>query len=205
MPSSIAVEKRTATTGTARYLALRDYALAHKLKMNKEDFNHSLDDFKRVVAGLISTDDFTAALTGDTEDAIREQAEMFMRQALPWYDYGDSKVLSPLTLPTELFYALTRALAALTRTETSPSTNSPTKSSEPASSGQPDDVVGITGDTRHWKDQIKSAAVRAGGGRYKWDGKALAWNVYRSTWDDLIASYPQAAQQLQLTTATRTL
>ena len=69
----------------------------------------------------------------------------------------------------------------------------------------PNDVVGIRGNTMVWKDTIKSCAVRAGAGKYKWDKRSLSWNVYRSTWDYLVANYPKAAEQLELIGATRSL
>ena len=69
----------------------------------------------------------------------------------------------------------------------------------------PNDVVGIRGNTMVWKDTIKSCAVREGAGKYKWDKRSLSWNVYRSTWDYLVANYPKAAEQLELIGATRSL
>jgi hypothetical protein len=35
------------------------------------------------------------------------------------------------------------------------------------------------------------------------DGDALTWNVYRSTWEYLIKTYPKAQEQLELAPATR--
>ena len=69
----------------------------------------------------------------------------------------------------------------------------------------PSDVVGIRGNTKVWKETIKNCANLAGFGKFKWDGDALVWNVYRSTWDYLVSTYPRAAEQLELADATRSI
>lgn len=67
----------------------------------------------------------------------------------------------------------------------------------------PDDIVAITGETKKWMAQIKSVASQYGDGKYKWDGRNLAWNVKRKTWDRLIHhAYPLAINDLKLIPAT---
>lgn len=66
----------------------------------------------------------------------------------------------------------------------------------------PEETVAIVGDTMNWKSDIKDVAIKHGGGKYKWDGKNLAWNVKRKTWDELIKQAPGAAKVLRLIPAT---
>jgi len=113
-----------------------------------------------------------------------------MRDAAPWFDWRDKDPASDY-LP----FAFTHAIAEARRKITG---------GQPAGES-PDDVVGITGDTLKWKRAIKIYAQRHGGGQFRWDKKALTWNVYRSTWDNLIIEQPQARQELQLVAATQTL
>ena len=70
----------------------------------------------------------------------------------------------------------------------------------------PNRIVGLTGKTREWKDQIKAAAVSVGG-KPIWDGTggpvvsgkpAGCWNVPFKAWAHLIERSPSAAQDLQV-------
>ncbi len=70
------------------------------------------------------------------------------------------------------------------------------------SSGDPDEIVAITGDTKAYYLKIKVIAGQYGGGKYKWDGKNAAWNVRRITWDKLIESDSSAANNLKIIPAT---
>ncbi len=78
------------------------------------------------------------------------------------------------------------------------------------------DEHGITkADARKFIDTLLAVVVEAavqgedvsfpGFGKFKWDGDALVWNVYRSTWDYLVSTYPRAAEQLELADATRSI
>ena len=68
---------------------------------------------------------------------------------------------------------------------------------EPEPDTDPNRIVGLTGDTRRWKDEIKASAV-ATGGRPVWDGTALCWNVPFKAYTHLVARYPLAAQALNV-------
>lgn len=70
------------------------------------------------------------------------------------------------------------------------------------SGGNPDDIVAITGETKKWFNTIKSTANNKGGGKYKWDKRAGAWNVRRSTWDALVETYSAASRELKIIPAT---
>ena len=114
-----------------------------------------------------------------------------MQGAASWFDYQGKDPASdylPWAYKSAIDAAVSKVLSG-----SAPKGNLPT------------DVVGIRGNTKVWKETIKRCANMVGFGKYKWDGDALAWNVYRSTWDYLIANYPQAADQLELTAATRSL
>jgi SNF2 family DNA or RNA helicase len=68
--------------------------------------------------------------------------------------------------------------------------------------GDPEETVAITGDTKKWMHQIKSTAIVSGGGKYKWDGRNVAWNVRRKTWNALTKAYPHALNDLKIIPAT---
>jgi hypothetical protein len=68
---------------------------------------------------------------------------------------------------------------------------------EQAAELDPSRMVGINGDTKTWKDQIKSCASMAGG-RAIWDGTAGCWNVTFKAWQRLITIYPDAEKALSV-------
>ncbi|WP_175854390.1 hypothetical protein [Burkholderia anthina] len=193
VPSDTPVTRRASNEdSTARHDALREFATANGLKLTVAD----LDDFdlwvQKQIEKTVSLDDLKAALTGSTEPEVIEQATAFMRAASPWFDWQEKDPASDY-LP----YGFKAAIAAAVRQIVA--------GDDRSAGPSPSDVVGIRGNTKVWKETIKRCANMAGFGKYKWDGDALAWNVYRSTWDYLIANYPQAADQLELTAATRSL
>jgi len=112
-----------------------------------------------------------------------------MRAAAPWFDWQAKDPASDY-LPYQFKRAIEEAVRKV------------------VTGGQPkgdlpNDVVGIKGNTRAWKETIKQCAGVAGSGKFKWDGDALTWNVYRSTWEYLIKTYPKAQEQLEIAPATR--
>jgi hypothetical protein len=83
-------------------------------------------------------------------------------------------------------------------------TEPPPPPSEPAVDATPEvdnvdpmRIVGISGDTKRWMGEIKSAAY-AVGGRPVWDGKAVQWNVPFKAWQRLVSDYPDAARALNV-------
>ena len=114
-----------------------------------------------------------------------------MQGAASWFDYQGKDPASDY-LPWAYKSAIEAAVSKVL--------------SGPAPKGNlPTDVVGIKGNTKPWKETIKNCANLAGFGKFKWDGDALVWNVYRSTWDYLVSTYPRAAEQLELADATRSI
>lgn len=173
--------------------ALFDYAKANglKLTLGKEV---SASDVASLVERRIAADDFKAALSGDTAEAIQQSAGAAVAAALDVIDFAGKDPASNEVLP----WAYRAELAAAMRAA------QPSAEQKTAASGEnPKDIVGITGETRKWMGSIKHAANMAGGGSYKWDGKALCWNVYRSAWDYLIKNNPSAANELRLIKGTR--
>ena len=193
VPSSTAVERNVSAGSNpdARFDALREFATANGMKLTIADFDGFDLWVQKQIEKTVSLDDLKAALTGDTEPEIIEQASAFMRAAAPWFDWQDKDPTSDY-LP----WGYKSAIEAAVRKAVS---------GNEAAGKLPSDVVGIRGNTKAWKETIKRCANLAGFGKFKWDGDALVWNVYRSTWDYLISTQPKAAEQLELTDATRAL
>ena len=64
----------------------------------------------------------------------------------------------------------------------------------------PDDkIVGLTGDTYRYKDDIKALALRAGT-MAKWDSARRAWVVQYVVYKQLIERYPNAANNIDIVT-----
>lgn len=186
----VAVERATSRSDD-RFKLLREYSVAHGVKLTLSDFDDSAMWVQRQIEETVTVDALKAALTGNTEHDIREQAAAFVRGATAWFDWEgkDTNDYMPYDFRIAIINAGRKAMVG----------------TEQPSSQSPNDVVGIRGNTMAWKDTIKSCAVRAGGGKYKWDKRSLSWNVYRSTWDYLVANYPKATEQLELIAATRSL
>lgn len=64
---------------------------------------------------------------------------------------------------------------------------------EPAQS----DTIWIFGDTRTWKEQIKSSS-QAVGVSARWHKDVVSWSTSYGAWKRLVASYPRAAQALTM-------
>jgi hypothetical protein len=67
---------------------------------------------------------------------------------------------------------------------------------EPGAIGDTD-YVGIAGNTKQWKEQIKATASETGGGFF-WDGDATQWNVQHRTWKAIGQKFPAAIVPGQL-------
>jgi hypothetical protein len=193
VPSDAAVERigggAYGNSADKHRAAMRELATANGLKMTIADFDNFDMWVQNEIEHNVSLDALKAALTGESEPEIIEQASMFMRAAAPWFDWQGKGPASDY-LPYQFKRAIEEAVRKV------------------VAGGQPkgdlpNDVVGIKGNTRAWKETIKQCADMAGSGKFKWDGDALTWNVYRSTWEYLIKTYPKAQEQLELAPATR--
>lgn len=201
--------------------ALLDYCQAFKVKLTADD----LAVVKRC-ASLYAVSSVTGTVfhnrsaaiapvlesAKSVEDLARLVGEWIVRDRFPWYDLStdasyvraaDAEAfLSVMDYSLAAAYRHRKNLLAMAEQSGTPP---PPPSTEPdgtpaVDSSDPMRVVGITGDTRRWKDEIKSAAVQAGG-RPIWDGTNLQWNVPFAAWVKLIQSYPQAEKALKVVEA----
>ena len=174
----------------AKFTALREFATANGLKLTIADFENYDEWVSRQIQRTVTVEQLKAALTGATAEVVRKSAAEFMVGATSWFDWGDKDPARDC-LPFDFRSAIDAAVRSA-------------EDSGAATEASPADVVGIRGNTYEFRDVIKRCAGIAGAGKYKWDGKAGVWNVYRSTWDYLVANNPAAARQLELAPATRT-
>ncbi len=154
----------------------------------------------RAVGERVEPAAFTAALRGNATE-VRAAAAAVLRAALPWFDWQSADPLASLPYGP-LRDALGRALHLASLNTDSQPAGGATPPPAAASVMADNDIVAITGNTRKWKDRIKAAAQSHGNGRFRWDGTALVWNVYRSAWSQLVANYPEAESELSLTKPT---
>lgn len=197
VPSSVAVTKKP--DGLSNYDALREYAIAHHLKLVIADFSESEYWLGQQITKTITVDMFKVAITGSTEEEIRNQATNFMLNSVTWFDFEGIDPIGNHLLPYNLLKVLNAAIKAV-----APAPVAATISSTDA----PSSIVGIKvsssswADINVWKENIKAAAVAAGDGKYKFDGKTKIWNVLQPTWDHLIANYPGAADKVEFVSGT---
>ncbi|MCZ0926436.1 N-6 DNA methylase [Halomonas janggokensis] len=168
--------------------ALRDYAIAHNLKLSESDIAGHVSPVKALIREGIDEEQFERALTGETGEEIGSNVERYMESAVPWFDFdGEAHSYLPLHLQRKAMLAVA-SKAVDDAGEEAP---------EPEPEGDPDDMVMIEGDTRAWKDRIKEYGTRYGSYR-RWVRKELAWRVRRQAWKALISDHPRAAQELNL-------
>ncbi|HEY4530935.1 MAG TPA: hypothetical protein VIG97_11540, partial [Luteimonas sp.] len=185
--------------------ALIDYARANGQRLTPGDMGYGFGSIMmRRIARDVDPAAFAAALRGTTATDIRTAAAGVIRASMPWFDWGSMDPLNSLPYG-ELRDALNRALhlAAITAQNAVPAGGAaPPAAPASVAAVADNDIVAITGNTRKWKDRIKAAAQSHGNGRFRWDGTALVWNVYRSAWTQLVANYPEAGSELSLTKPT---
>lgn len=198
VPSSVAVTEKP--DGLNNHDALREYAIAHNLKLVIADLGDSEYWVGQQIIKTITTDMFRAAITGSTEEEIRNQSTNFMLNSVTWFDFKGISPIGNRLLPHDLLKVLNEAIKAATP---APIPVTGTGNNEAATS-----IVGIKvsssswADISVWKENIKAAAVAAGDGKYKFDGKTKVWNVLRPAWDHLVANYPGADFKVERVEAT---
>ncbi|WP_292992647.1 SNF2-related protein [Nitrosomonas sp.] len=199
VPSSVAITGKP--EGLNNFDALREYAIAHQLKLVIADFTDSEYWLGLQIMKTITADIFRSALTGSTEEEIRNQATNFMLNSVTWFDFEGISPIENRMLPHDLQRVLKEAIKTVTPVPV-PVAAASNNTAAPAS------IVGIKvssaswADINVWKENIKAAAVVAGDGKYKFDGKTKIWNVLQPTWDHLIANYPGAADKVELVSGT---
>ncbi|WP_062359731.1 N-6 DNA methylase [Vreelandella aquamarina] len=177
----------------AKAEALRDYAIAHGLKLKASDLPGELYRLRQLIREGLDEEAFAATLVGEDGNEIGHNVEAFMEAHAPWFDFdGEGHSYLPHHLQRRAMIAIAEKL---------PDDTGSTPAGEPAPTGSddgdPDEMVLIEGDTRAWKDRIKEYGTRHGSYR-RWVRKETAWRVRRQAWNALIADHPRAAQELNL-------
>lgn len=174
-----------------RVEALRDYAIAHSLKLSVSDVAGQTYPLRTLIHENIDEEQFDRALVGETGEDIGNSVERYMESAVPWFDFdGEAHSYLP-------FHLQRKAMMAVAAKAIDDPAETPEAEPEPASGEDPDEMVLIEGDTRAWKDRIKEYGTRYGSYR-RWVRKDLAWRVRRQAWKALTSDHPRAAQELNL-------
>ncbi|MGP5563709.1 N-6 DNA methylase [Vreelandella alkaliphila] len=170
--------------------ALRDYAIAHGLKLSEADIGGHAYPIKALIHEGVDGEQFERALIGETGEEIGENVERFMERAVPWFDFdGEAHSYLPLHLQRKAMMAVAAKAVDDTAGDV--------PQIEPDIGEDPDEMVLVEGDTREWKDRIKEYGTRHGSYR-RWVRKDLAWRIRRQAWNALITDHPRAAQELNL-------
>lgn len=215
--STVAVTKAEGSKGSFTWEAVMDFAASRKAKLTAADFEVlNAGRYARVTSALVNRDakDFAAAvLDGATTapELAQRLAAWMADEAFPQYDLStddDYKADPVAFLSSSNFnagYAYRKALTAIERAAQAAAGTAPVGTGQPAvpvevSAEDANRIVGITGDTKRWKEQIKDYARRAGG-RPIWDGDAKRWNVPFKAWAMMVAAMPQVEASLQMVEA----
>lgn len=215
--STVAVQK--ADKGVPDWSAVQAFAAANSMKLTQADFDilaaGSYTTPESALRRPASATTFaTSVIAGATTEAeLQQRLKTWIEtEALPHFDvaaeaeYAESPsaYLGKIDSMARQRYgqavlslqraAAQAAAAAAAGAEPAPAAALP---AEPEPDQDPNRIVGITGDTRRWKDEIKSAAATVGG-QAVWDGTALCWNVPFKAYTHLTARYPAAGQALQV-------
>jgi len=170
------------TSEAHRIRRLRDYAIAHNMRVTPAEMGLTSDYYlKEVVKESLDLDAFTAVLEkSTTEDATTTAPARYLREALPWLELPADTEKD--YLPLELKLALAQALRRF----------APEPQPEPAATssteGDPNDIVYVVGDTKAHKDKIKQYG-RDRGAYCKWLKYRTAWAIKRRAWRALIRDY----------------
>lgn len=173
------------------------YAKAHGLRFTVQEAGtvgiHRLAELME--PGALETFGPDVIEAAQNADQLAQNLEAWLRKALPVLnlDTDPKFMVSPVAFLDHLILQrmeYNRRLAAFSAGKT-------VEQAVQSEEVDPNRLVGVTGDTKRWKDQIKSCAALAGG-RAIWDGNAECWNVPFKGWEKLIAMHPTAADALQV-------
>jgi hypothetical protein len=187
----------TSDRNTISETAFIDYAKAHGLKISRGELGTMgitkvadmmeegmLETFQaEVIDGALSED----ALIANLDAWLKKALAIFKLETAPQYMLSPVDFLDNMLTQRGIFNAR-RASLNMGKTP---------EQAEQAAELDPSRMVGINGDTKTWKDQIKSCASMAGG-RAIWDGTAGCWNVTFKAWQRLITIYPDAEKALSV-------
>ncbi len=187
----------TSDRNTISETAFIDYAKAHGLKISRGELGTMgitkvadmmeegvIDTFQsEVIDGALNED----ALIANLDAWLKKALSIFKLETAPKYLISPVDFLDDMLTQRGIFNARRASL----------NSGKTPEQAEQVAEVDPNRMVGINGDTRNWKDQIKSCASMAGG-RAIWDGNAGCWNVPYKGWEKLIAMYPKAADALSV-------
>jgi hypothetical protein len=226
--STVAVEEDHAHATDRLWKEVVAFALANKVKITPTDFevlNVGLYSKPQYALMNGKRADFNeAVIAGATSEAdLMDRARAWLQnEAFPAYDlslvpeYTANALLYLRSIDYNSGHALGVAIEAIRRAEQaakapeSGGENPPAPEPAAVPAEDPNRLVGITGNTREWKDHIKSIAQREGG-RAIWDGRggpivngepAGCWNVTFKAWLALVEAFPRAGQELHIVKST---
>lgn len=155
----------------------------------------------RLVVASVPAERIESVLTGTDEDALNAAADKWVAALMPDVDFEGESALRFLS-GTER----DALQAAIKRTMTPPQVPvSEVVGPAPTAADDGDkmtgigenDWVGISGNTKAWKEQIKAVASSVGDG-FVWDGDATQWNVQHKSWLAIGNRFPSAVAPGQL-------
>jgi hypothetical protein len=145
-------------------------------------------------------DTFTAEVLDGalTEEALVANLDAWLKKALPDYDLtSDPKYQRS---PADFLERLTGKTFEFNACRISLNMGKTPELAKQAAEVDPNRLVGINGDTKNWKEQIKMCASMVGS-KSVWDGDAARWNVSFKAWQKLIDMHPSAEKALSLVEA----
>lgn len=201
------------------FSALVGFAASHGLKVREKDAQRVTSYvFGQAIQANMPVSDAEAkqmlsqAIDGqDTVGGLVASVQQSLARLAPWADadvFDDSAewlsvvlgyVVSGMALKSQFMSKLSAIKAEQERAalEAQKAAKEPL---QPAISGA--EFVGIKGNTKLWKEQIKEVAGKGG---FRWDGDAEVWNIRISAWEKLLELYPACKPDLQASEASKKL
>lgn len=189
------------------------YAKAHDLELSLaeiEENSYYLNEAHRSVMRSIKDalkpqlDALYADHQFKTEQELFEAVRAILVKQAPYYplrdiaaDLASMKSFFSLTAGySDFFLPLEAAIKAIQLRKPAASESESATGTAVQAEGQGDDdgsgiFVSLKGDTKPWKDLIKSYGRKDGG--FKWDGVNEVWNIRRTAWQSLIKENPNIA------------
>lgn len=173
--------------------AIRDYAIAHGLKVNRADFSilgFFTAPIEEMITESLKMDTLDAVLVRDDPEQLEQAYRQWLAESVPWYDFEGADISHEPGLPFQVRRSFSRRMAELVPASSAVDT--------PGQSSDGDQLVYVEGNTYDWKARIKDYGKRHGTGA-RWGGrKNPSWAIQRKAWEMLITEHPRAAEELQL-------
>lgn len=174
-----------------------DYAKAHGIKISMAEMSSigANSVYRLMEEGAEKTFIAEVLAGAESEEQLDANLKAWLIKVLPLVDLDNDPKFSQSPV-NFLDYMVSERVAFNTRKASLAAGKTP-EQAEQSAEVDPNRLVGITGDTRKWKDQIKAAATQVGG-RAIWDGNAACWNVPFKAWEKLNSLYPATATELNV-------